>query len=207
MERRPVVVRDVCFSYDRTDVLHAVTVELAPGEVTAIAGSNGSGKSTLVEVIAGVLRPRRGHVERSGDLALVVQRPDAPETLPLSAGDVVAMGARRRGPRVDRAGRRAAVTAALSRVAAADLASRPFAMLSGGQKQRVLLAQAIVRAPDVLLLDEPASGLDGASIDRVSAILAEEAARGAVVACVTHDDRAIATADRVIRLDRGSVVA
>lgn len=80
-------------------------------------------------------------------------------------------------------------------------------MLSGGQKQRVLLAQAIVRAPDVLLLDEPASGLDRASIDRVSTILAEEARRGAVVVCVTHDDRAIATADRVIRLDRGSVVA
>lgn len=202
-----VIVHDVCFAYDRADVLHAVSTELGVGEVTAIAGPNGSSKSTLIEIVAGVLRPSRGQVERSGDVALVVQRPEAPDALPMSVADVVAMGARRRGTRVSRADRRAAVESALDRVAAADLESRPFASLSGGQKQRVLLAQAIVRAPDVLLLDEPAAGLDRASVERVSVILREEARRGAVVVCVTHDDEAIGAADRVIRLDRGSLVA
>jgi zinc/manganese transport system ATP-binding protein len=83
------------------------------------------------------------------------------------------------------------------------LASRPLAVLSGGQRQRVFLAQGIVRKPDILLLDEPAAGLDRESIARTQDILVEEAARGAAVVCVTHHESAVSAADRVIRLDHG----
>lgn len=201
-----VAAIDVCFAYAGSDVLHDVSIDLRPGEVTAIAGANGSGKSTLVEVIAGVRSPRRGRVERRGDLALVVQRPDAPEALPVTAADVVAMGTWKRG--VARRGRasRPAVEVALDRVGLADRAHRPLTELSGGQRQRVFLAQGIVRRPDIILLDEPAAGLDRASVARTHEILREEAARGAIVACITHDDDAIAAADRVIRLEGGVLV-
>ncbi|WP_460815295.1 ATP-binding cassette domain-containing protein [Microbacterium petrolearium] len=67
--------RDVCFAYDGADVVHAVSLELPRGAVTALCGANGSGKSTLVELLAGVKRPRAGAIERGGTLALVVQRP------------------------------------------------------------------------------------------------------------------------------------
>ncbi|MBN9177479.1 MAG: metal ABC transporter ATP-binding protein [Microbacterium sp.] len=202
-----LTTRDLCFAYDGVDVLHDVSVELLPGEVVAIAGPNGSGKSTLIELLAGVRRPRRGEIQRRGDLALVVQRPAAPAELPVSAADVVAMGTWKRGARMPRSAARAAVAEALDRVGMREVASRPLLALSGGQRQRVFLAQGIVRRPGILLLDEPAAGLDATSVDRMQRILAEEAARGAVVACVSHDGDAIAGADRVVRLEGGIRVA
>ncbi|GAA2982671.1 zinc/manganese transport system ATP-binding protein [Microbacterium terrae] len=202
-----VIARGVCFAYSGDDVLHDVSLELRPGEVTAIVGPNGSGKSTLIELLAGVIRPRAGAVDRRGDVALVVQRPAAPEALPVSAADVVAMGTWKRGRRMRRRDARSAVFDALDRVGMADLADRPLAALSGGQRQRVFIAQGLVRRPDVLLLDEPAAGLDRRSVERARLILSAEAGRGAAVACITHDEAEAAAADRMIRLDRGVRVA
>lgn len=194
------------FAFDGAPVLHGVDITLDPGVVTVIAGPNGAGKLTLLEVLAGVRRPTAGSVERSGSLALVVQRIAAPDALPVTVREVVAMGTwERRGASRAEAKRR--VTEALERVALHELADRPFAALSGGQRQRVLLAQGIARRAQIFLLDEPASGLDAASRERTHAILAAEAGRGAVVACVTHDDDAIARADRVVRIESGVRVA
>ncbi|MGW9113095.1 zinc ABC transporter ATP-binding protein AztA [Microbacterium sp. NPDC055683] len=203
--RPAVLARSLCYAYDGSDVLHDVSVHLDRGAVAAVAGANGSGKSTLVELLAGVRRPRSGSVAREGDLALVVQRPEAPDALPLTVAEVVTMGTW--AGRMARRARRAAVADALSRVELSGLERRPFAELSGGQRQRALLAQGIVRRPAILLLDEPAAGLDARSRERTREILAEEAARGAAVACVTHDEVSIATADRVIRLESGRLVA
>ena len=199
----PLIATELHFSYGGSEVLRGATVTARGGEIVALAGPNGSGKSTLLEVLAGVLAPQRGSVVRSGDLALVVQRPLAPASLPLTARDVVAMGTWRRGARRSRASARAAVAEALGRVGMADQAARPLSELSGGQRQRVFLAQGIVRRPDLLLLDEPAAGLDERSIGRTLRILEEEAARGAAVVCVSHDAAMLAAAHRVVRLDRG----
>ena len=198
----------LCYAYDGGDVLHDVSATLPRGTVTAVAGPNGSGKSTLVELLAGVRTPRRGSVVRRGTLALVVQRPAAPDTLPVTVRDVVAMGTwAAHGPRRATRAARAAVAAAVERVGLAGLEHRPFSELSGGQRQRALVAQGIVGEADVLLLDEPAAGLDADSRRRTREILAEEAERrGAAVACVTHDDASIAAADRVIRLAGGRLV-
>ncbi|GAA4772451.1 zinc ABC transporter ATP-binding protein AztA [Microbacterium gilvum] len=203
--RPAVLARSLCYAYDGSDVLHDVSMHLDRGAVAAVAGANGSGKSTLVELLAGVRRPRSGSVARDGDLALVVQRPEAPDGLPLTVADVVTMGTW--AGRMAAGARRAAVADAISRVELSGLERRPFAELSGGQRQRTLLAQGIVRRPAILLLDEPAAGLDARSRERTREILAEEAARGAAVACVTHDEASIAAADRVIRLESGRLVA
>lgn len=195
-----VSARSVCFSYAGHDVIHDVSVDLAFGAVTAIAGPNGSGKSTLIELLAGTLAPRTGRITRAAEVALVVQRPDVPGSLPLTLRDTVAMGTWRRGRGGHRADPRPAIAEAIARVGLTGLERRPFADLSGGQRQRALIAQAIALRPAILLLDEPASGLDADSRERARRILAEEAARGAAVACVTHDDAAIDAAHRVIRL-------
>ncbi|WP_309067405.1 zinc ABC transporter ATP-binding protein AztA [Microbacterium sp.] len=206
--RDALLARSVCFAYGGYDVLHDVSLRLAYGEVTALAGPNGSGKSTLVELLAGVRAPRAGRIVRTADVALVVQRPDAPDTLPLTVADAVAMGTWRRSPgRRTGATRRAAIADAIARVGLAGLERRPFADLSGGQRQRALIAQAIASRPSILLLDEPAAGLDAHSRHLARAILAEEARRGAAVACVTHDDEAISAADRVVRLNEGRIAA
>lgn len=108
---------------------------------------------------------------------------------------------------MSRVAARAAVQLALERVDMLEYAARPLVGLSGGQRQRVFLGQGIVRQPQVLLLDEPATGLDRASVERTQHILREEADRGAIVLCATHHDEAIAQADRVIRLEAGRVLA
>lgn len=205
--RPAVLARSLCFAYEGSDVLHDVSVHLDQAAVTAIAGENGSGKSTLVELLAGVRKPRRGTVSRTGGVALVVQRPQVTDALPLTVAGVVAMGTWARPARMRGSSRRAAVAEAIARVELTGLEARPFAELSGGQRQRALLAQGIVRRPSILLLDEPAAGLDARSRQRTREILAEEAARGAAVACVTHDDASIAAADRVIRLSSGRVAS
>lgn len=205
----------LCFAYDSNDVLHDVSATFPAGAVTAVAGPNGSGKSTLVELLAGVRAPRRGAVDRHGRLALVVQRPSVSDTLPMTVNDIVSIGTWRRthpqnerprgGP--NRGERRAAVAAAIEQVGLHGLEQRTFRELSGGQRQRALLAQGIVQRAEILLLDEPAAGLDSASRQRTREILADVAAGGTTVVCVTHDEESIAAADHVLRLEDGRTIA
>jgi zinc/manganese transport system ATP-binding protein len=194
------------YAYDGREVLHGVSVTLFHGTVTAIAGPNGSGKSTLIELLAGVRTPRRGEISRCGAVALVVQRPSVPDTLPVTVFDVVTMGTW--GRRLDRRSTRSVVAEAIEKMGLVGLEKQPLAALSGGQRQRALLAQGIVQDARILLLDEPAAGLDSASRRRTRELLAEHATRqGVAVACVTHDDESIAAADRVLRLESGHAVA
>lgn len=194
-------------SFGSHHVLRDVSIALEFGAVTAITGPNGAGKSTLLEILAGVRTPLAGHVTAVRPAALVVQRTTTPDLLPLTAFDVVSMGtwASRalRTSSLRHPERRRAISAALHRVGLAHVAGRSFTALSGGQRQRVLLAQAIVRNASILLLDEPTTGLDADSREQTRAILAEEAARGAAVAVVTHDTEAIEVADTTVRLVEG----
>lgn len=199
--------RKLSFSFGSQTVLHNVDVDLPWGTVTAIAGPNGAGKSTLIEILAGVRRAQAGTVERDGEVALVVQRVTTPDALPLTVREVVMMGtwgAPRGGSLAIHAReRKARVAEALDRVRLAGLARVPFNSLSGGQRQRVLLAQGIARRARIFLLDEPAAGLDAQSRERTRTMLAQEAGRGAAVACVSHDEASIAAATAVIRLEGG----
>ncbi|NUP74126.1 MAG: ATP-binding cassette domain-containing protein [Sinomonas sp.] len=195
---------------DGSKVLEGVSVDVPWGAVTAVTGTNGAGKSTLVELLAGVRRPCRGVVERSADAALVVQRPAVRESLCVTVHDVVTMGTwgdrgLGRGPRSARE-RNRIVGRAIARVEMEGFERRPFSDLSGGQRQRVLLAQGLARSAKILILDEPAAGLDDESQGRARRILAEEANHGIAVVCVTHDRADIAAADHVIRLERGAVL-
>jgi zinc/manganese transport system ATP-binding protein len=119
---------------------------------------------------------------------------------------VGAWGRAHRWRRLDLAARRA-VDDALDRLGLIPLASQGFAALSGGQRQRALLAQGLARRAGLLLLDEPTTGLDAASAERIRAIMRSEAARGVAVVCVSHDRAVIADADRVVRLEDGLVAS
>lgn len=198
-----VTTHSLCFGYPGHEVLHELDVEVPAGLVTAITGPNGSGKSTLIELLAGVRRPGRGRVERRGEVALVVQQPAAPETLPLTVRDAVAMGTW--GQRLRRRDARAAVTGAIEAVGLTGLEHRSLTQLSGGQRQRALLGQALARRADLVLMDEPDTGLDAQSRVRIHDLLVEQAhGRGVAVACATHDAALIARADREIRLEVGA---
>lgn len=206
----PVVrLRDIRVDFGDRTALRDVVLDLHAGAVTVVAGPNGAGKSTLLEVVAGTRVPTRGSCSTTGAAAFVPQRAGVSDLLPITVRDVVAVGTWGRlgaWRRADAAAR-AAVDAALRRLEIRDLRRRPYAALSGGQRQRALLAQGIVARADLLLLDEPTTGLDAASGARIRAVMAEEAARGAAVVCVSHDPAVVGAADRVVTLADGAVVA
>lgn len=190
-------------------VLSDVDLEVRGGELAALVGFNGAGKSTLVEVLAGVVPVVRGAVDRCARTAYVPQRADVPPRLPVTVHEVVAMGAWNDAGawrRVGRHGRRR-VDAAIAALGLEDLARRPFSILSGGQRQRALLAQGLASGAELLLLDEPTTGLDVESTAHIMRAIEREVARGAGVLCVTHDAALVERADRVVRVEAGRVVA
>ena len=197
----------ISVSFDGRPALRGVDVEVAAGQLTVIAGPNGAGKSTLLEVLAGTRSVDSG-VRRVGrTIAFVPQRAAVVTGLPVSVADVVTVGAWGRlglwrRPDVTA---RDAVERSMRRLDIAGLARHPFASLSGGQQQRTLLAQGLARGADLLLLDEPTTGLDAASSLQIRSVLREEAARGVAVVCASHDPEVIADADRVVRLRDGRV--
>lgn len=194
-------------SFAGREALRGVDFEAPAGAVTAIAGPNGAGKSTLLEVIAGTLRASAGTRDVPEAVAFVPQRTDVSDRLPVTVRDVVTIGAwgslgpwRRLG-----AQGRSGVERALADLGISDLAKHPFAALSGGQRQRALLAQGLARRADLLLLDEPTTGLDAQTAGRIRAVMRAEADRGVAVVCVSHDDAVLGAADRVVRLSEGRV--
>ncbi|MGZ8178159.1 zinc ABC transporter ATP-binding protein AztA [Williamsia sp. SKLECPSW1] len=187
--------------------LRDVTASFDGGCRAVVVGPNGAGKSTLLDVLCGVRRPDAGTVT-GAPAAYVPQHRVISERLPITVAEVVTMGrwphARRRRIR----GRdRAIVAEAMDRVGIATLRSRQVGALSGGQRQRVLLAQALARQADVLVLDEPTSALDAAGRAEVAAVVTEEVRRGCVVVEVTHDLGSARAADRSVLLSAGRVVA
>ncbi|MDR6200073.1 zinc/manganese transport system ATP-binding protein [Microbacterium sp. SORGH_AS428] len=187
-------------------LLHPLDLRLDPGVMTVIAGPNGAGKTTLLEALAGVRPGRSGVVDGAGRIAFVPQHSAIAEQLPLTVAQLVRIGAWRRLLPLPSRAERTDAAKAMAALEIADLASRPVATLSGGQLQRALLAAALARRADVLLLDEPTTGLDAASSTRILAAVERERRRGAVVVCVSHDPVLIAAAGRVLRLEGGRLV-
>ena len=199
-----------------------VDLSVAPGEVLAILGPNGAGKSTVLHVIAGLVRPDSGSV-RVGDRLLTDTHTNSfvdtharrvgllmqdPLLFPhLSVAANVAFGVKG-GKALARKSSRATAEHWLAEVDAADLADRKPRQLSGGQAQRVALARALAADPEVLLLDEPLSGLDVAVATAMRKVLRRVLGlHGRSSVLVTHDLLDVVTlADRVIVIEAGRVV-
>ncbi len=170
-------------------VLRDVSFALGSGSIAAILGPNGGGKTTLFRALLGELALRDGVVELPGAAAYVPQTDRTRLDFPLSALDVVLMGAYartapwRRISRSDRARGRSM----LDRVGLGDSERKRFGTLSGGQRQRVLIARALLQDTAVLLLDEPLNGIDGASVARIEGLFGELRGEGRTLLVATHD--------------------
>jgi zinc/manganese transport system ATP-binding protein len=185
-----IAVSDLGVRFGAERVLDGVTFTISPGTSAAVIGPNGSGKTTLLNVLVGIVRPSEGTVSAGpvSSIAYVLQHREERSWLPLTAGEVVRMGRyARRGllGRLQGADRRLIHQAAV-RLEVDDLLARQFGELSGGQRQRVLLAQALVQEPSILLLDEPITGLDLASQQRILELIDTEVAAGTTVVITTH---------------------
>jgi zinc transport system ATP-binding protein len=174
-------------------VLHSVNFALQPGEIVTIVGPNGSGKSTMLRALIGAVQPSQGHIVRQPGLRIgyVPQRLQLDPSMPLSVDRFLSLP--KRVPKSLR-------QAALDEAGAGALWGRQMAQLSGGQFQRVLLARALLHRPQVLLLDEPTTGLDQPGQAAFYRLIEEvRASIGCAVMMVSHELHVVMSAsDRVI---------
>ncbi|KAA0235776.1 MAG: Fe(3+) dicitrate transport ATP-binding protein FecE [Acidimicrobiales bacterium] len=203
-----VAASRLTLAYGPSIALRDATFSVQPGTCCCVVGPNGSGKSSVLHAIAGILPPRSGTLEVAGadpqsrrrDCAYVLQGHELNRHVPVTVREVVTMG---RYPRVGlwrrlRSEDQRIVEQAMQRLDISELHSRHFDELSGGQRQRALIAQALAQQGALLLLDEPLTGLDLPSRERVEQVVADERARGTTVIMTTHDLTEAAAADQVL---------
>jgi manganese/iron transport system ATP-binding protein len=195
--------------------LDDVSFQLARGERVAIVGPNGAGKSTLLKVIAGILLPSEGKLEVYGHgagghtcIGYVPQRTQVDWSFPVTVADVVLMGRVAKIGLFRQAGRRdrELVAESLAQVAMSDLTGRQIGELSGGQQQRVFIARALAQEAELLLMDEPLTGLDIPSQEAIFGILDTLRSRRMTVLVSTHDLHLAAERfDRLMLLNRSLI--
>jgi len=194
--------------YGRILAVDDADLAFAAGSIVAVIGPNGSGKSTLLSTISGLVQPTRGQVRINGraprhgrqQVAHVLQTTIANEAVPLTVLETVRMGCyAHSGPfRPLRREDRAAVTEAIERMRIEDLVSRQLHELSGGQRQRVYVAQGLAQRADVLLLDEPITGLDLVTQETITEVMEAEREAGRTVIFTTHDVGTARLADQTV---------
>lgn len=189
----------VTYAYGERPVLSDVDLVVEDGDLLGLLGPNGSGKSTFVELLLGLREPDRGTVTLFGERAATgdhggrvgyVQQgaADGATLAPVTVRELVAAGrdvATGFGGRDDED--RARVDRALDRLGIADLADARVDRLSGGQRQRAFVARAVAADADLLVLDEPAVGVDAAARERFYDLLGELNADGTTIVLVEHD--------------------
>lgn len=201
----------------RSHILHRVDLQVAKGEVVALLGANGSGKSTLMRACLGLVPLSAGQVRLLGTplgravpwqkVGYVPQRPGSASGVPATAAEVVRTGLLS-GRRLW-AGRqsRSATRAALDSVGLAEQSGQALHELSGGQQQRVSIARALVRQPELLLLDEPMAGVDQPSQEVFATLLAELKSQELTTVVVLHELGVLRPLiDRAVVIRQGRVV-
>ncbi|WP_287987348.1 metal ABC transporter ATP-binding protein [Acidiphilium sp.] len=194
-------------------VLSGVGFSLAPGSFAGLIGPNGSGKTTLLRSILGLVPLLGGRVAIGGrgQVGYVPQSIALDRFMPVRARDVIALGldGHRLGIPLPSRRRRALVDEMIDAVGATGFADRRVGDLSGGQQQRVMIAHALIRRPDVLLLDEPLASLDLRSTAEVVSLLARLAREAKVAVLMSaHDMNPLLPAmDRIVYVAEGRAVA
>jgi ABC-2 type transport system ATP-binding protein len=186
--------------------LQGLNATLQAGSFTALIGANGAGKTTLIHLLCGLLDPSEGSIHIPPGLRLGCCSQNSVIDWYLSAYDNVLLGARFAGLGAKES--RQMCDRALQAVQLTDVARRPVDELSGGQQQRVQIARAMVHEPDLLLLDEPTTGLDPKAAETLLESLKERARQGAFVLVSSHDLTLLERyCDEVLLLADGQLLA
>ena len=188
-------VDGVTASYDQAVVLEDLSFHIHEDQFTGIVGPSGAGKTTLLRLLLQTLTPTKGTVWRAPDLrvAYVPQLETVDWNFPITVFDCVLMS--RKSTRLRpwaSSSEKANVFSVLDRLGISDLSKRHIRELSGGQQQRMFLARALIRQPQLLLLDEPTSGVDISTRHDIMHLLADLHEDGVAIVLTTHDLNGIA---------------
>jgi zinc transport system ATP-binding protein len=193
-----IAATGVSLRRDGKTLLDRIDIEVGAGEIVTLIGPNGAGKTTLIRVLLGIMAPDTGSVRRRRGLRIgyVPQRFEADPVLPLTVTRFLTLGGKR--PAAD------ALQRTLEETGIAALSRAPLHALSGGELQRAVLARALLRAPDLLILDEPVQGVDfSGQLDLYDLLGRLQHERGYGVLMVSHDLHVVMRAtDRVVCINR-----
>jgi heme exporter protein A len=208
-----VAIKQATKLFGTVRALNRLSLEVTAGEVVAVMGANGAGKSTLLSLLSLSARPTRGSVCFNGKP--VAEVPWVREKVGLLSHDAMLYPDLTAAENLRLFAKLFGVADASARVEAVSLEmgitpfldDRPVRVLSRGQLQRVALARAVVNEPDLLLLDEPAAGLDSRAIDRIKTAIERHVSAGGMAVVVTHEpDVAAHIATRAAMMRRGAMV-
>ena len=198
-----IITSELEVRYGKTVALTCVNIEIPAGSLVCVIGPNGAGKSAFLKALAGTVELHRGEVSLQGSRpSFVLQSTDVDPSLPISVRDVVSLarypirGIFKRFQKEDHD----AIENALDRLNIRDLEKTQFHELSGGQRQRVLLAQGLAQDSNVMLLDEPITGLDVVSRNTILEMIYEEVKNGRTVIFSSHNLHDASRSDRVLLL-------
>ena len=210
---RPILdAQHITVRFNGRTALEDITFHLHAGERIAVVGPNGAGKSTLFKVVAGVLQPSAGEVNIFGSrprahvcIAYIPQRSQVDWNFPVTVADVVMMGRSAKLGLLNWPHKQdwEYVRHALELVELSDLAERQIGQLSGGQQQRMFIARALAQEAELILMDEPLSGLDMPAQEGLLNLLDTLQNQNVTVIVATHDlDQAARYFDRIMLLNR-----
>jgi ABC-type Mn2+/Zn2+ transport system ATPase subunit len=204
-----VAVEDMDFGYGLQPILQGVNLQLRPGQFAALVGPSGAGKTSLLKLVLQLLQPTHGRISLRSSPPLRTAYLPQVETVdwnfPITAEEVVMMGNTRRKGWLPWPSReeRCKARALMEQLQIGPLAQRHIRALSGGQQQRVFLARALMAAPDLLVVDEPTSGVDMRSAEQIFQLLLDLNRQGMTILLTTHDlNMAAAHVPWVICLNR-----
>lgn len=188
-----IELKDLTFGYGTSAVLQEINFHLHPGQFAALVGPSGAGKTTLLKLILGLIRPSHGHLYRRSTpplrVAYVPQLETVDWNFPVTVEEVVLMGLSQqsgRWPWPKKSERQHALTV-LKQLEIGQLAHNHIRDLSGGQQQRVFLARALIAEPELLVLDEPTTGVDMRSSENIFHWLAHLNQQQMTILLTTHD--------------------
>lgn len=167
-------------------LFESLSFSLGPGDAAVVSGPNGVGKSSLLRLAAGLLEPASGTIQRAGRIALADESLAFDRHLPLEAA--LDFWAKMDG---------GSVSEAMTSVSLDHLAQVPVRMLSTGQRKRATLARILASCADIWLLDEPANGLDSASLEALSGVIASHRERGGIILAASHQPLGIEQAQDI----------